>query len=44
VNVLCVNAGNEDNPAVQALVKVLLSDETRAFIELNYEGSVIPSF
>ena len=44
VNVLVVKEGNEDNAAIQALVKALTSDECRAFIEENYAGSVVPAF
>lgn len=43
-NVVVVNAGMEDDPAVQALVKALTSDEIRAFIEEEFSGSVVPVF
>ncbi|MCL1846905.1 MAG: MetQ/NlpA family ABC transporter substrate-binding protein [Coriobacteriia bacterium] len=43
-NVLVVNAGNEDDPAVKALVKALTSDKCRKFINDTYQGVVIPVF
>lgn len=43
-NVLAVKAGNEDNEAIQALVKALLSDEVKAFIEETYGDAVVPVF
>ena len=44
VNVIAVKAGNENNPAVKALVEALKSDKVKAFIEEKYAGSVIPLF
>ena len=44
VNVLVVKAGNEQNAAVQALVKVLGSDAIRTYINETYDGAVIPMF
>jgi len=44
VNVLTVKEGNEDNAAVQALVKALKSAEVKAFIEKTYNGSVVALF
>ena len=44
VNVLVVKEGNENNAAVQALVKALTSDKCRSFIEEKYAGSVVPAF
>lgn len=41
-NRLAVNAGDEDNPEIQALLEALNSDETSAFIEENWSGLVIP--
>ena len=41
-NVLVVKAGNENNEGVQALVKVLKSDEIKQFINDTYDGAVIP--
>lgn len=43
-NILCVKEGNEDNAAVQELVKALKSDKVKAFIEEKYEGAVVPIF
>lgn len=42
VNVLVVKAGNENNEGIQALVKVLKSDEIKQFINDTYDGAVIP--
>ena len=44
VNVLVVKEGNEDNPAVQALVEALQTDEIREFIETEFDGAVVPVF
>ena len=44
VNILTVKEGNEENEAVQALVKALQSDEVRTFIEDTYAGAVVPLF
>ena len=41
-NVLVVKAGNENNEGIQALVKVLKSDEIKKFINDTYDGAVIP--
>ncbi|WP_284580276.1 MetQ/NlpA family ABC transporter substrate-binding protein [Streptomyces sp. 2P-4] len=43
-NFLAVKAGNEKDPRVQKLAKLLNSDEVRAFIEEKYQGSVTPAF
>jgi hypothetical protein len=37
-----VKEGNENNEGIQALVKVLKSDEIKKFINDKYEGAVIP--
>ncbi|MFD3685361.1 MetQ/NlpA family ABC transporter substrate-binding protein [Nocardiopsis sp. NPDC058631] len=42
VNVLAARADNADDPRVATLVDLLTSEETAAFIEEKYEGSVIP--
>ena len=42
VNVIAVKEGNENNPGIQALVKVLKSDEIKKFINDTYDGAVIP--
>ena len=42
VNVVAVKEGNENNEGIQALVKVLKSDEIKKFINDKYDGAVIP--
>ena len=42
VNVLVVKAGNENNEGIQALVKVLKSDEIKQFINDTFDGAVVP--
>lgn len=44
VNVLVVKEGNENNPAILALVDALHSDTVRDFITEQYNGAVIPVF
>ncbi|MFI9613811.1 MetQ/NlpA family ABC transporter substrate-binding protein [Streptomyces sp. NPDC052023] len=44
VNLLVVKEGNEDDPRVKKLAKLLTSPEVRKFIEKEYAGSVIASF
>ena len=39
-NVVAVRAGEENDPAIQALT----SDEVKAFIESTYDGAVVPLF
>ena len=41
-NVLCVKEGNENDPAVQALLAVLMSEEVQNWIADNYNGVVMP--
>ncbi|GAA2481466.1 MetQ/NlpA family ABC transporter substrate-binding protein [Streptomyces thermolineatus] len=43
-NLLVVNKGNEDDPRVKKLAKLLTSEEVRKFIEDKYDGSVVPAF
>jgi D-methionine transport system substrate-binding protein len=43
-NVLVVNSGRENEPAVQAFVSLMTSQEVKDFIEDKYQGSVIPAF
>lgn len=43
-NIVAVYEGDEEKPEVQALIKALTSEETRAFIEETYQGSVVPVF
>ena len=42
VNVIVVKEGNENNEGIQALVKVLKSDEIKQYINDTYDGAVIP--
>lgn len=42
VNVLVVKAGNDNNEGIQALAKILKSDEIKQFIISTYDGAVIP--
>ncbi|MGW2825179.1 MetQ/NlpA family ABC transporter substrate-binding protein [Streptomyces sp. NPDC001443] len=44
VNVLAVKKGDEKDPRVQKLAKLLNSAEVKKFIEDKYDGSVIASF
>ncbi|MFF8651442.1 MetQ/NlpA family ABC transporter substrate-binding protein [Streptomyces griseoluteus] len=43
-NFLAVKKGNEDDPRVKKLAKLLTSPEVKKFIQDKYQGSVIPSF
>jgi len=43
-NIVAVYEGDEEKPEVQALITALTSEETRAFIEETYQGSVVPVF
>lgn len=42
VNVIAVKEGNEEDPAIQALVEVLKSDDIKNYINETYDGAVIP--
>ena len=42
VNIIAVREGDENRPEIQALIKVLHSDEIKNFINEKYEGAVIP--
>lgn len=44
VNVLAVKEGREEDPAIQALVAALESDEVKAFMEETWPGAVVPMF
>lgn len=44
VNVIVVNAGNENSEKTQALVKAVQTDAVKAFIEEQYKGAVIAKF
>ncbi|XOQ44009.1 MAG: Lipoprotein [Clostridium sp.] len=43
-NIIAVKEGHENDPAIQALVKALQSDEVRDYINNTYDGNVLPSF
>ena len=43
-NILVVKEGNEQNPAVQALAKALMSETAKEFMNATYEGAVLPMF
>lgn len=42
-NIITVTEANKDNEAIKKLVNVLQSDETKKFIEENFNGAVIPA-
>jgi YaeC family lipoprotein len=42
VNVIAVKNGHENDEGIQALVKVLKSDEVKQYINDTYDGAVIP--
>ena len=44
VNILVVKEGNENNEAVQALVKALQSDTVKDYINNTFGGAVVPAF
>ncbi len=41
VNIIAVLDGNQNEPKIQALVKVLKSDDIKKFIEDTYDGAVV---
>ena len=43
-NVLVVKEGNENNPAIQALLAALTSDTVKDYINNTYDGAVVPIF
>jgi len=43
-NIICIKAGNENDPAIQALCNALKSDKVKTYIENTYEGAVVPMF
>lgn len=43
-NQLVVRAGEEDDPALQALLELLTSEEVREFIDQTYDGAVVAAF
>ncbi len=44
VNVLAIREGEEDDPVIKKLVKVLTSEDVRQFILDKYQGGVVPAF
>lgn len=44
VNIVAVREGDENKPAIQALMKALKSDNVKKFIEEKYKGAVVPAF
>ena len=44
VNVIVVNAGNENSEKTQALVKAIQTDDVKDFILSKYNGAVQPKF
>lgn len=42
-NIIAVAEGNENDPAIQAVVAALRSDAVKKFIEEKYNGAVIPA-
>lgn len=44
VNILVARPDNQDEEAVQTLVKHLQSDKVKDFIEAEYKGAVVPAF
>ncbi|MBE6923272.1 MAG: ABC transporter substrate-binding protein [Ruminococcaceae bacterium] len=43
-NVLVVKEGNEENEKIQALIKAVLSQEVKDYINNTYSGAVVPIF
>ena len=43
-NYVCVREGEEKSPKTEALVKAILSDKVRDYINDNYKGAVVPVF
>lgn len=43
-NLLVVKEGNEETPAVKALVAALTSEAVRSYIDESYDGAVVPIF
>ena len=44
VNVIAVMAGNENSEKIQALVKALMSEEVKNYINDTYAGAVVPMY
>lgn len=43
-NIICVAADKKDDKSVAALLKVLQSDDFKAYLEKNYGQDVLPVF
>lgn len=43
VNIIAVNAGDELDPGIVALINVLLSEPVQTWIEEEFEGAVVPA-
>lgn len=43
-NVVAVKEGNENSPAILALIKAMQSDKVKTFIAETYDGAVVPCF
>ncbi len=43
-NIIAIRAGDEEREEIKALVKALMSDDVKTFIEGKYEGAVVPKF
>ncbi|MDU2198704.1 MAG: MetQ/NlpA family ABC transporter substrate-binding protein [Peptostreptococcaceae bacterium] len=43
-NILACREDNKDSEKVKVLTEALTSKEAKAFIEEEYQGSIIPSF
>ncbi|MPM54080.1 Membrane lipoprotein TpN32 [bioreactor metagenome] len=43
-NIVAVKEGNENNPAIQALIKALQSEKVRDYINSTFAGAVVPLF
>ncbi|GEQ38622.1 methionine ABC transporter substrate-binding protein [Tetragenococcus halophilus] len=43
-NIVAVQEGNEDDPAIEALMESLHSDDVKDFIDEEYQGAVVPLF
>jgi D-methionine transport system substrate-binding protein len=44
VNVLAVNAGRENDPAIRAVAEELNTAAIRRFIQQKYQGALVPAF
>ncbi|MGI5936581.1 MAG: MetQ/NlpA family ABC transporter substrate-binding protein [Oscillospiraceae bacterium] len=43
-NIVAVKEGNENNPAILALIEALKSDQVKNFINETFQGAVVPIF